>query len=109
MLAHEAVGHTIEADFVLSGSAVSGKLGKKVASELVTLVDSGPAVIGDPTAGGVVLVDDEGVPAERTVVIENGTLKSYLHDRETAALFGVAPTGNARAWVKVGRSGVSNS
>lgn len=98
ILAHEAVGHTVEADFVLSGSAASGRLGQKVASELVTLVDSGPAVIGAPTAGGIVLVDDEGVPASRTVVIDRGVLRSYLHDRETAALFGVPPTGNARAW-----------
>lgn len=98
LLAHEAVGHTVEADFVLSGSAASGRLGQKVASELVTLVDSGPAVIGGPTAGGVVLVDDEGVPAARTVVIDRGVLRSYLHDRETAALFDVPPTGNARAW-----------
>lgn len=99
LLAHEAVGHTVEADFVLSGSAASDKLGQKVASELVTLVDSGPAYLGGSAAGGVVLVDDEGVPAGRTVVIENGVLKSFLHDRETAALFGVAPTGNARAWL----------
>ena len=98
LLAHEAVGHTVEADFVLSGSAVSGKLGQRVASELVTLADSGPAVIGGPDAGGVVLVDDEGVPAGKVVVIERGVLKSYLHDRETAALFDVAPAGNARAW-----------
>ncbi len=98
LLAHEAVGHTVEADFVLSGSAVSGKLGQRVASELVTLADSGPAVIGGSDAGGIVLVDDEGVPAGRVVVIERGVLKSYLHDRETAALFDVAPAGNARAW-----------
>ncbi len=99
LLAHEAVGHTVEADFVLSGSAASGRLGQKVASDLVTLVDSGPAVIGAATAGGVVLVDDEGVPAARTVVIDRGVLRSYLHDRETAALFDVPPTGNARAWL----------
>ena len=99
ILAHEAIGHTVEADLVLSGSAASGKLGEKVASELVTLVDSGPALIGAPSAGGIVLVDDEGVPAGRTVIIENGVLKSYLHDRESAAIFGVAPTGNARAWL----------
>lgn len=99
LLAHEAVGHTVEADFVLSGSAVSGKMGEKVASDLVTLVDSGPAYIGRPSAGGVVLVDDEGVHAGKTVIIDRGILKSYLHDRETAAIFGVAPTGNARAWL----------
>jgi len=98
LLAHEAVGHTVEADFVLSGSAVSGRMGEMVASDLVTLVDSGPAVIGEPTAGGIVLVDDEGVPAQRTVVIQNGVLRSFLHDRESAAIFGVPPTGNARAW-----------
>jgi TldD protein len=98
ILAHEAVGHTVEADFVLSGSAVSGRMGQRVASDLVTLVDSGPALIGEPTAGGIVLVDDEGVPAERTVIIDGGVLKSYLHDRESAAIFGVPPTGSARAW-----------
>ena len=98
LLAHEAIGHTVEADFVLAGSAAADRMGRKVASDLVTLVDSGPAVIGEQSAGGVVLVDDEGVPTGRTVVIENGVLKSFLHDRETAARFGVAPTGNARAW-----------
>jgi TldD protein len=98
LLAHEAVGHTVEADFVQSGSAASGRLGQRVGSELVTLVDSGPAVIGAPTAGGVLLVDDEGVPACRTVIVDRGVLVSYLHDRESAAVFGVPPTGNARAW-----------
>jgi TldD protein len=98
LLAHEAIGHTVEADFVLSGSAASGKLGQRVASDLVTLADAGPAVIGAPSAGGIVLVDDEGVPAGKTVIIDHGVLRSYLHDRESAAIFGVAPTGNARAW-----------
>ncbi len=99
LLAHEAIGHTVEADFVLSGSAAAGKLGKQVASELVTLVDSGPVYMGVKCAGGVVLVDDEGVPAQKTVIIDGGVLTSYLHDRESAARFGVAPTGNARAWL----------
>ncbi len=99
LLAHEAVGHTVEADFVLSGSAASDKLGQMVASDIVTLVDSGPAYIGGEAAGGIVLVDDEGVPTGRTVIIERGVLRSFLHDRETAAIFGVAPTGNARAWL----------
>jgi TldD protein len=98
LLAHEAIGHTVEADFVLSGSAAGDKMGQRVASELVTLVDSGPATIGDDTAGGILLVDDEGVPTTRTVIIDRGVLRSFLHDRETAARFGVAPTGNARAW-----------
>ena len=97
ILAHEAIGHTVEADFVKSGAITSGKLGHRVASELVTLVDSGPSQYGQH-AGGTVLVDDEGVIAERTVVIEQGVLKSYLHSRETAAEFGVASTGNARAF-----------
>lgn len=99
LLAHEAIGHTVEADFILSGSAAAGRIGEKVASEHVTLVDSGPASIGSESAGGVVLVDDEGVPAGKTVIIENGVLKSYLHDRESAARFDVAPTGNSRAWL----------
>ncbi|MBE0430444.1 MAG: TldD/PmbA family protein [Dehalococcoidia bacterium] len=97
LLAHEAIGHTVEADFVLSGAITEGKLGQRVASELVTLVDSGPSQYGKH-AGGTVLVDDEGVIAERTVVIEQGILKSYLHSRETAGMFGVNATGNARAF-----------
>ena len=97
LLVHEAIGHTVEADFVLAGSAAAGKIGKKVASELVTLCDSGHSEYIEG-AGGVVLVDDEGVPAQKVTIIENGILKSYLHNRETAQLFGVAPTGNARAF-----------
>ncbi len=97
LLVHEAIGHTVEADFVLAGSAAAGKLGKQVASDLVTLCDSGHSEYIEG-AGGVVLVDDEGVPCQKVTIIENGILKSYLHNRETAQLFGVAPTGNARAF-----------
>jgi len=97
LLSHEAIGHTVEADFVLSGAITKGKLGQKVASELVTLVDSGPSQYGR-LAGGTVLVDDEGVITERTEVIKDGILKSYLHNRESAALFEVRSTGNARAY-----------
>ncbi len=97
LLVHEAVGHTVEADFVLSGSVAAGKLGTRVASDLVTLCDSGRSAYADG-AGGTIPVDDEGVPAEETVIIDQGMLSSYLHNRETAAHFGVAPTGNARAW-----------
>ena len=97
VLAHEAIGHTVEADFVLGGAITAGKIGEPVASELVTMCDSGSAKIA-PHAVGIVPVDDEGVPAQRTVLIERGVLRSYLHNRETAAHFGVAPTGNARAY-----------
>ncbi len=97
LLAHEAIGHTVEADFVRSGSVAQGKLGDRVASDLVTLVDSGVSEFADG-AGGTLPVDDEGVPAGRTTIIRNGFLRSYLHNRESAARFGVAPTGNARAW-----------
>ncbi len=97
LLVHEAVGHTVEADFVQSGSVASGKIGERVASECVTIADSG-ASEHHPGAGGSLPVDDEGVPAGRTIIIENGVLRSYLHDRESAARFGVAPTGNARAY-----------
>lgn len=97
LLVHEAIGHTVEADFVSSGSVAAGKIGQRVASELVTLCDSGMSefLAG---AGGTLPVDDEGVPAQRTVIIRDGILASYLHDRESAARFGVAPTGSARAW-----------
>jgi TldD protein len=97
LLAHEAIGHTVEADFVLAGAITQGRLGKRVASELVTLVDSGPSQYCKHAAG-TVLVDDEGVITERTEVVKNGILKSYLHNRETAGMFGVKSTGNARAY-----------
>jgi len=97
LISHEAVGHTVEADFVLSGSIVKGKVGEKVASEKITLVDSGRSEIVEGAAG-ITLVDDEGVPAGRAVVIEKGVLKTYLHNRETAAEFEAEPTGNARAF-----------
>jgi TldD protein len=98
LLAHEAIGHTVEADFVLSGSVAAGKIGKRVGSELVTLCDSGHSEYM-PGAGGEMPFDDEGIPVQNTVVIEDGILKSYLHNRESAAEFGVAPTGNGRAWL----------
>lgn len=97
LISHEAIGHTVEADFVLSGSIVKDRIGEKVASNLVTLVDSGPSHIRDHAAG-TTLVDDEGVLTNRTVIIEDGVLKSFLHNRETSSIFGVDPTGNARAF-----------
>ncbi len=94
VLAHEAIGHTVEADFVESGSAVQGRIGEQVASELVTLVDEGN--IAD--AAGRVIIDDEGTRSTRTTIIEKGILKNYLHNRESALKFETEPGGNARAF-----------
>lgn len=93
VLAHEAIGHTVEADFVLSGSVVADKIGEKVASDLITLVDD-----GTQEGAGKVLVDDEGTVNKPTVIIENGVLKNYLHSRETAHMFSTEARGNARAF-----------
>jgi TldD protein len=98
VLSHEAIGHTVEADIVLGGAITSDKIGKVVASELVTMCDSGASEYA-PYAVGILPVDDEGVLTQRTVLIENGVLRSFLHNRETAAHYGVAPMGNARAFV----------
>lgn len=98
LLSHEAIGHTVEADFVLSGSVAAGKIGQRVASPLVTLVDAG-TVKAHPNGGGDLLVDDEGVATQNTTIIREGILTSYLHNRESAALYNVSPTGSARAWL----------
>lgn len=93
VLAHEALGHICEADLALSGSAVMGKIGEKIASEKVTIYDS--ALI--PEGYGALKYDDEGVPGEKTILIEDGVLVGYMHNRETAGKMSVPPTGNARA------------
>ncbi|MCK5547453.1 MAG: TldD/PmbA family protein, partial [Thermoplasmata archaeon] len=84
-------------DFVIAGSIVQGKLGKKVASELVTMADDGYPK-DHVHAGGAIQVDDEGTLTKKAVIIENGILKSYLHNKESAFLFDVGSTGNARAF-----------
>jgi TldD protein len=98
LLCHEAVGHTVEADFVKSGSIAQGKIGQRVASDLVTMADSGNETIAGYATGNLPF-DDEGIETENTIIIKNGILNSYLHNRESAQEFGVAPTGNARAWL----------
>ncbi|MFN7398881.1 MAG: metalloprotease TldD [Sandaracinobacter sp.] len=93
ILLHEAVGHGLEGDFNRKGSsAFSGRVGKRVASPGVTVIDDGTL------AGrrGSLSVDDEGTPTERTVLIEDGILKGYMQDRMNARLMGVAATGNGR-------------
>ncbi|MCR5251524.1 MAG: TldD/PmbA family protein [Lachnospiraceae bacterium] len=97
MLAHEAVGHTVEADLVRGGSVAGPSLNKQVASELVTMVDFAHSYNGQP-APLPVFMDDEGTKAVDDVLIKDGILTGYMNDRETAAEFGMQPTGNARAW-----------
>ncbi|MCD4651142.1 MAG: TldD/PmbA family protein [Candidatus Cloacimonetes bacterium] len=97
ILAHEAIGHTTEADFVMNGSIAAEYMDKKVASPLITLIDYAHHNNGE-LCPQPVYIDDEGVEAEDTVIIKDGILKSYMHNRESAAHFGVEPTGNARAY-----------
>jgi TldD protein len=93
ILLHEAIGHGLEGDFNRKGtSAFAGRLGQKVASELVTVVDDGTI----PNRRGSLNIDDEGTPTGRTVLIEKGVLTGYLQDRLNARLMGMAPTGNGR-------------
>ncbi len=90
---HEACGHALEADLVLKGGSVfAGKVGQKVAFEKVTVVDDGTL----ENYRGSMNFDDEGNPTERTVLIENGVLKGYMHSMLTAKKMGVKPTGNGR-------------
>ncbi|MCR5808572.1 MAG: TldD/PmbA family protein [Clostridiales bacterium] len=97
MLAHEAVGHTVEADLVIGGSVAGPNLNKRVGSELVNLVDFAHTAFGKPVPLPV-YADDEGVEATDAVLIKDGILVGYMNSRETAERFGMKPTGNARAY-----------
>jgi TldD protein len=90
---HEAFGHLAEADLALSGGVLANNLGKKIASDVVTFYDDG-TING---AFGSFKYDDEGVPAQKTLLIKDGVVAGLMHNRETAAKFNAAPTGNARA------------
>jgi TldD protein len=93
VLLHEAIGHGLEGDFNRKGtSAFSGRIGERVAAPGVTVVDDGS--IADRR--GSLTIDDEGTPTQCNVLIEDGILKGYIHDRLNARLMGVAPTGNGR-------------
>ena len=93
VLLHEAVGHGLEGDFNRKGtSAFSGRIGERVASPGVTVVDDGTL----EKRRGSLNIDDEGHPTQRNVLIENGVLKGYMQDKLNARLMGVAPTGNGR-------------
>jgi len=93
ILLHEAMGHSFEADFNRKNTSVfCDKMGKKIAEDFVTIVDDGTL----PNNRGSLNVDDEGVKTEKTVLVRNGILTSYIHDRISAKYYNVKPTGNGR-------------
>ena len=92
-MVHEAIGHGLEADLAQSGVSIySGKIGMQVASPLITVIDD--ATI--PYARGSFSFDDEGSAGQRTVLVENGVLKTYMYDRLSAMKDGCSSTGNGR-------------
>lgn len=97
ILAHEAVGHTTEADGVMGGSVAGDYLNQQVASPLISLVDFANTAFGE-TCPVPVYVDDEGTKATDAVIIKDGILKSYMHNKESAEHFKMELTGNARAY-----------
>lgn len=93
ILLHEAIGHGMEADFNRKKiSTYSTMLGKKVAEPFVTIIDDGTNM----NLAGSINVDDEGTPGKKTVLVENGILTSYMHDKISAKHYGIEPTGNGR-------------
>ena len=93
ILLHEAIGHGLEGDFNRKGSsAFSNAIGQQVAARGVTVVDDGTIA----NRRGSLSVDDEGNPTQRTVLIEDGILRSYIQDSLNARLMGMPLTGNAR-------------
>ena len=90
---HEAFGHLAEADLALSGGVLVNNLGKKIGSDMVTFYDDG--TIGG--AFGSFKYDDEGVRAQKTLLIKDGVVTGLMHNLETAQKFNAEPTGNARA------------
>ena len=93
ILLHEAMGHAFEADFNRKGQSIfSGRLGRQVCPKGVNVVDDGTVSFNRGSGN----YDDEGVPAQKTYMVRDGILESYLHDRISASWYGVAPTGNGR-------------
>lgn len=93
VLLHEAVGHGLEGDFNRQKTSLySDRIGERVASDLVTIYDDGNL----PCERGTVAVDDEGTPGQHNVLVENGVLRGYMHDRLNAGLMGQRSTGSGR-------------
>jgi TldD protein len=92
-MVHEAVGHGLEADLARRGMSVyKEKLGERIGSPLVSIADDATV----PGKRGSYGIDDEGTPGQRTLLVDGGILKGFLHDRLSAMKDGVAPTGNGR-------------
>ena len=97
MLAHEAVGHTVEADLVRGGSVAGPNLGKQVASPLISLTDYAYEAFGKPVPLPV-YVDEEGTKCKDCEIIKDGILVGFMNNRETARQYNQEPCGNARAY-----------
>ncbi len=93
ILLHEAIGHTFEADFNRKNISIfSDQLGKQICSSDINVVDDGTI----DNARGTINFDDEGVETQKTYIVKDGVLESYLHDRISAKHYNVLPTGNGR-------------
>ena len=93
ILLHESMGHAFEADFNRKGQSIfTDKMGSRICSEGISIVDDGTLTANR----GSVNFDDEGIPGQKTYMVRDGVLTSYLHDRISAGFYGVAPTGNGR-------------
>ena len=93
ILLHEAMGHAFEADFNRKGTSIfSDKMGSQICPRGINILDDGTL----PGNRGAINFDDEGIPGQKTYMVEDGILTSYLHDRISAAHYGVKPTGNGR-------------
>jgi len=93
ILLHEAIGHGMEADFNRKKVSIfSDKINKPVAEKIVSIVDDGT----NPSIRGSINIDDENIESQRTFLVRNGILESYLHDRISAKHYKVKPTGNGR-------------
>ncbi len=93
ILLHEAIGHAFEADFNRKNTSIfSDKLGKEICAKNINVVDDGTV----NQARGAINFDDEGVASQKTYIVKDGILESYLHDRISAKHYGINPTGNGR-------------
>lgn len=93
ILLHEAMGHSFEADFIRKKQSIfSGKTGKRICAEGINIVDDGTL----PSNRGACNYDDEGIVGQKTYMVRDGILESYLHDRISANYFGLPSTGNGR-------------